>query len=360
MSLTFAHPIPRTKRGPVHSQRALLLAATAATALALTSCASESSSPSGEGDAGSTQGTGDTITIEHALGTTVIPSGAERVAAIGWGNHDAALALGVAPVGVDDQTWSMDGSDGLGIYEWSIDAYDELGADEPVIFDTTDGVDFEAIADTAPDLIIAAQSGLTDEDYATLSEIAPVVAHPDIPWYTPWRETIRVDGTALGLADEADQLVADIEKQIEDATADASAIEGRTAAFFSFVPSDLSTASIYAEGDSRAAFLNDLGFETPEAAVVAGEDGSFYADISAEKVDQLSDVDVFVAYGDDSLLETLQADPLWSTVPAVENGAVVAVGAGSPLSGAVSPTALSIPWVLDEYVGLLNDAAAAE
>ncbi|WP_156761920.1 iron-siderophore ABC transporter substrate-binding protein [Microbacterium karelineae] len=336
----------------MHAQRALLLAAAAATALTLSSCAT------GEGDAGSDTDAGEAITIEHALGTTEIPAGVERVAAIGWGNHDAALALGVAPVGVDDQTWSMDGSDGLGIYEWSTDAYAELGADEPVIFDTTDGVDFEAIADTAPDLIIAAQSGLSEEDYATLSEIAPVVAHPDIPWYTPWRDTIRVDGTALGLADEADDLVADIEQQIADATADAGAIDGKTAAFFSFLPSDLSTGSIYAEGDSRSAFLNDLGFAIPQAAIDAAEGGSFYADIAAENADQLADVDVIVSYGDESLVEALQADPLWSTVPAVENGAIVTVGAGSPLSGAVSPTALSIPWALDEYVGLLDAAAA--
>lgn len=331
-------------------RRILLTLPAAAAALTLAACGS--SAPADDADAGSG------VVVEHALGTTEIPADAQRVAAVGWGNHDTALALGIAPVGVDDQTWSMDGGDGLGIYDWSLDAYAELGADEPVIFDTTDGVDFEAINDAAPDLIIAAQSGLSEEDYATLSEIAPVVAHPDIPWYTSWRDSIRVNSEALGMASEGEELVADIEQQIADATADAEAIEGKTAAFFFINEADLSTVSIYAEGDSRTAFLTDLGFELPQAAVEAAESGTFYQDISSENVDQLSDVDVIVSYGDESLLEALQADPLWSTVPAVQNGAVVTVGLGDAMSGAVSPSALSIPWVLDDYVALLDEAAA--
>lgn len=344
------------KGTPVRSTRALALAATLTSAVALTACAASSASTDAATGADAAEGSFP-VEIEHALGTTVIESAPERVAAIGWGNHDAALALGVAPVGADDQTWSFDQTDGLGLYEWSLDAYEELGAEEPVIFDTSAGIDFEAIADTAPDVILAAHSGLTEDEYETLSEIAPVIAYPEIPWYTPWREAIRLDGAALGLADEAEELVADIDAQIADATADAG-FEGKTAAFLSLSAADLSTASVYAEGDTRAAFLGDLGFDQPEVVQSAGADGSFYADISAENVDQLSDVDVIVAYGDDELLPALQADPLWSTVPAVQNGAVVAVGLGDALSSAVSPTALSIPWMLDEYVGLLSDAAA--
>ncbi|WP_261164177.1 iron-siderophore ABC transporter substrate-binding protein [Microbacterium sp. Marseille-Q6965] len=332
-------------------RRPLLALAAGVGSIALLASCATSDAPA---EAGASD---DTITIEHALGTTEVPANPERVAAIGWGNHDTALALGIAPVGVDDQTWSMDGGDGLGIYEWSLEAYDELGAEEPVVFDTTDGVDFEAIAETAPDLIIAAQSGLTEEDYETLSEIAPVVAHPGVPWLTSWRDSIALNSEALGRKAEGEQLIADLEQQIADATADAG-FEGKTAAFFSFNEADLSTTSVYTDGDVRSAFLGDLGFEMPQVAIEAAESGTFYADIAADNADRLADVDVIVTYGHDSLLAALQADPLWNTVPAVQNGAVVTVGAGEPLSGAVSATALSIPWMLDEYVGLLSDAAA--
>jgi len=295
------------------------------------------------------------VTVKHALGETTIEKQPERVTTIGWGNQDVALALGIAPVGVDDQTWSMDGSDGLGVYEWTLDAYDELGADEPVVFSTADGTDFEAIADTQPDVILAGYSGVTEEEYATLSEIAPTVAYPDAAWLTPWRDVILTDSAALGLADKGEALVGSLEEQIADATAD-SAFEGKKAAFFYMSAADLSTISIYGKGDSRTAFLSDLGFDLPE---LAGDVDTFYQDISAENADQLADIDVIVSYGDgDELLEALRADPLWSTLAAVQNGAVVTVGSGDALSGAVTPTALSIPWMLKDYVALLDGAVA--
>ncbi|MBF0815116.1 iron-siderophore ABC transporter substrate-binding protein [Microbacterium paludicola] len=331
-------------------------AVAAAVTASLAAC-STSSAPAGESSAPAGEAGVFPVEVEHALGTTTIEAKPERVASIGWGNQDVALALGVAPVGADDQTWSMDGTDGLGLYEWTTDAYAELGAEEPVIFDTTAGIDFEAIADTQPDLIIAAYSGPTEEEYATLTEIADTVAYPGVAWYTPWRDSILTNSKALGLEAEGKALVSDLEKQIEDATADAD-FEGKTAAFLFLNAADLSTTSVYATGDSRAAFLADLGFEVPQAAKDAADAGTFYADISAENVDKLADVDVIVSYGGDELLPALQADPLWSTLPAVKNGSVVTVGAGDDLSGAVSPTALSIPWMLDTYVGLLSDAAA--
>ena len=80
--------------------------------------------------------------------------------------------------------------------------------------------------------------------------------------------------------------------------------------------------------------------------------------VSQAQADQLADIDVIVTYGNEDLLPALQADPLWSTLPAVKAGAVVEIGKGDALSAAVSPTALSIPWVLPQYVPLLEKAAA--
>src|SRR3712207_8900168 len=59
----------------------------------------------------------------------------------------------------------------------------------PVLFDETDGLDFEAVADTDPDVILAGYSGLTQEDYDTLSDIAPVVAYPEAAWATDRKST---------------------------------------------------------------------------------------------------------------------------------------------------------------------------
>lgn len=330
-------------------------ALTAGAALLLTGCAS-SSAPAAT-STGSADDGAFPVTITHALGETTIETKPERVATVGWGNQDVALALGIVPVGSDTQVWNWTGDADPGLYEWSLDAIDALGGEEPVLFSTSDGTDFEAIADTDPDIILAAQSGLDEQSYATLSEIAPVVAYPDVAWFTAWRDTIALGAEGLGLKAEGEQLVSDLEGQIADATADAD-FAGKTAAFFSINGADLSTVYLYTQGDSRTAFLEDLGFDLPQVAADAAAGGSFYEEFSAENADKLADIDVIVTYGEGDVLAALQADSLWSTLPAVKNGAVVEVGMGDAYSAAVTPTALSIPWVLDQYVGDLKDAAA--
>jgi iron complex transport system substrate-binding protein len=45
-------------------------------------------------------------------------------------------------------------------------------------------------------------------------------------------------------------------------------------------------------------------------------------------------------------------------MPAVANDAVVFLDGEGPLGTAANPTPLAIPWVLEDYVSLLADAAA--
>lgn len=118
------------------------------------------------------------VTVEHAFGETTIEQAPERVVTVAWANHEVPLALGVVPVGMSKATWGDD--DGDGILPWVEDQLANLGAEPPALFDETDGIDFEAVADTSPDVILAAYSGLTQEEYDTLSKIAPVVAYPEL------------------------------------------------------------------------------------------------------------------------------------------------------------------------------------
>ena len=60
----------------------------------------------------------------------------------------------------------------------------------------------------------------------------------------------------------------------------------------------------------------------------------------------------------DDLLKALQSDALLGTVPAVKNGAVALIEDGSVLSASCTPSALSIPATIDEYLEILGNAAS--
>ncbi|MFD1859955.1 iron-siderophore ABC transporter substrate-binding protein [Aeromicrobium camelliae] len=339
----------------MRSSRVMATAAAAASALVLAACGS-SADDSGSGDDASASGEFP-VTIEHAFGETTIESEPERVATVGWSNDEVPLALGIVPVGMAKATWGDD--DGDGIMPWTEERLEELGGETPALFDETEGIDFEAVADTQPDVILAAYSGLSQEEYDTLSKIAPVVAYPDTPWGTEWRETIELNSKALGLEQEGKDLVADLEQQIADGVADRPELKGKTGVFAYLDPSDLSTISYYTTHDPRAAFLVDLGLETP-ALVEKGSASTdqFFLDQSAEEADAFDDTDILIGYGSEELVATLQEDPLLSQIPAVANGAIVMLEDNTPLAAAGNPSALSVPWALSDYLDLLSAAAA--
>lgn len=175
-----------------------LLALGAAAALAVTLSACSSSAPESTATTGGNPASDDAfpVTIEHVYGETTIDEKPERVATIAWANHEVPLALGIVPVGMSKATWGDD--DDNGILPWVEEKLDELGGETPVLFDETDGIDYEAVADTAPDVILAAYSGLTQEEYDTLSKIAPVVAYPDVAWGTSVDDMVEMNAKALG------------------------------------------------------------------------------------------------------------------------------------------------------------------
>ncbi len=332
-----------------------------ALSLVLTGCGKSSTAPDTTAPPNEVENTNEAettypITIEHAFGETVIAHKPERIATIAWGNHDLPLALGVVPVGISKANYGV--TDDSGLLPWTAAKFKELGVENPVLFDDTAGLNFEAISDSQPDVILAAYSGITQEEYDLLSEIAPVVAYPTLPWQTFWREQILIDATGMGMKDEGEALVEELEGLIEEKMAEYPQLEGKTAAFFYFNPADLGKFYVYLPNDPRAAYLTDLGMAFPESVTkLATESNSFALEMSAENVDLLEGIDIIIAYGDDSLLKALQADALLGMMPAVKRGSVVLIEDGTPLAASGTPSALSIPATIDDYLRIIGEAA---
>jgi iron complex transport system substrate-binding protein len=332
------------------------LATAAAAALLLTGCASQGAAGSGPDDSASDAAGAFPVTIEHAFGETVIESQPERVATVAWSNQEVPIALGVVPVGMAEVTWGDD--DGDGVLPWVEEKLEELGAETPVLFDETDGIDFEAVADTQPDVILAAYSGLTQEEYDTLSKIAPVVAYPEVAWGTSYQDMIRLNSAALGLTDEGDVLIEELQGEVDAALANYPQLAESRVLFSYIDPSDFSQVGFYTSTDTRPGFLESLGFPVPTVVGEESDGVAFYTTVSAEQADRFADVDVFVTYGDasGSIIPQLQADPLLSQIPAIAAGRIAILEESTPLAASANPSPLSIGWGIDEYFALLAGA----
>ena len=335
--------------------RVLGVAAVAAAMLAVAACGGPAD-PSTNGPGGSSDAF--PVTIKHAFGETTIESKPQRIATVAWANHEVPLALGVVPVGFARADWGDDDNDG--VLPWVEDKLKQLNAQTPVLFDETDGIDFDKVADTQPDVILASYSGLTQEDYDTLSRIARVVAYPDLAWGTSMEDMIKINSRAIGLAAEGEKLVSDLKSEVSASFAKYPVLADKSALFAWIDPKDFSQVGFYTSHDPRAGFLAGVGMKTP--AVVMDRSAaskSFFESISAEQVDLLSDVDIVVTYDDAAGTTTAaaKADPLLGKIPAIANGAVVQLQDGTPLAASANPSPLSVGWGIDKYFALLAQAA---
>ena len=295
------------------------------------------------------------ITIQHAFGSSIIKQQPKRVATVAWANHEVPLALGIVPVGFAAAKFGDD--DGDGVLPWVAARLRELNAKTPVLFDEGDGIDFEAVAATQPDVILAAYSGLSQSDYDTLSMIAPVVAFQDAPWSTNWRSMIRINSAGLGMKKEGDALIKKIETDIAEQVARYPELHDKSAMFITHLdPTDLSVIRFYSTHDARVSFFDDLGLHSPDSVKKISRNGQYSGESSIEQIDEFNDVDIFVTYGNDNLLTPLNANPLMSKMRAIKTGAIVMLG-NSPLATAANPTPLSISWVLNDYISALAAAA---
>ena len=335
----------------------LAMAATAGVA-----ACSKNSAPSGDASSGAARASdgasaagNDTstsfpITIKHAFGETTITKKPERIATVAWANHEVPLALGIVPVGISKATWGDD--DGDGMLPWVKAKLDELGGEAPVLFDETDAIDFEAVSNTKPDVILAAYSGLSQEDYDTLSKIAPVVAFPKVAWGTTMNEMIQLNSEALGLKEQGEALITDLGDQVKDITEKYPDLAGKKAAWAFFDAQDLSKITIYTAHDPRASFLLEAGLANPSVVEEQTRTNeTFFVELSSEQPELFDDVDFFLLYGTEDnapLVAALQAHPLISRIKAVAENRLVFLGNG-PLAAAANPSPLSIPAKLDEY-----------
>jgi iron complex transport system substrate-binding protein len=335
-------------------------AALAAVAFSLTGCSTgpTTSTPASE-QAVSAQFP---VTIKHAFGETTIKEQPKRVVTISWVNDDVAIALGVVPVGVPKNEW---GNNDKGSTPWKDAALEKLGAGfgtdkAPVQFSEADGINFTEIAKLNPDVILGAYSGLEEADYKKLSEIAPVVAYPELAYGTPWQESTTIIGKALGKEAEAKKLIEDTEATIKDEASKFPQIAGKTFIYGNVDPAEPASNGFYTANDNRPRFLSEIGMKlAPVVEKASGDSKEFFVPWSAEKANEL-EADVFVTWvADDATAATIKADPLLGQIPAIKKGSFI-TDADQTLTLSLSASSpISLPWALDTFLPRLASAADA-
>lgn len=318
----------------------------AAAALVVPSCGSDDDAAenSGDGSGGSSSGAFP-VTVATAFGDVEIADEPTRVVALGWGDAETALALGVQPVGASD--WLAFGGEGVG--PWS-EGYD----DAPEIIETQEP-SLEAIAALEPDLILDTKSDGTQERYDLLSQIAPTVGMPEgaEAYQTAWDEQLELVGQALGRTDEADELAAEVQQAYEDATAENPGFEGTEVAVAAFTSEGFGA---YVQGDARVDLMEELGFVNAPAIQEQATE-NFFVPVSEEQV-SLLDAELTVAFPIYVEATEFTSNPLWQALPSVQEGRAVVLEDDVLVSAFSIGTAPGILYALENTVPLFAEALA--
>ena len=271
--------------------------------------------------------------ITDAVGVICVPEAPERVVVLEWSYVEAVLALGMQPVGVADIA---------GYNSW---VKIPVALDESVVdVGTRQAPNLEQIAGLNPDLIIGAQSRLS-ENYDDLSAIAPTLAFNPYPadfmsisQYDEMQSTFTNIATALGKTDEAEAVLADVQATYDAARASLEAAGRDGEAFIlaqGWTTDNVATFRLFTNNAMAVQILEQIGLTNAWEA-----DPQLYgfSEIGIEGFTDLKDTDLnffYVAQETDN--ELFNSSPIWSSLKFAQDEKAYWMGGdvwlfGGPLS----------------------------
>lgn len=342
------------------TRRGLLVAiGGGAAALALGGCTNaslEQPTPGGSGpvpSSGSTAPSAFPVTVTHRFGTTTIAAEPQRIVALGQIDCDPLIALGITPIAVGSfvEDWYSP------VNPWNEKGFTDGPPEELNFFE----VEFEKIAKLQPDLITMVSGGITKDAYATLSKIAPVVG-PPVGFQdsaVPYAPHTRLIGQAVGREADAVRLVEEVDAKYAAVRAAHPEWGSLTSAH-----AECWTGAFDVLGASapRTQFLTSVGFTLPPKVEKLTGD-QYSAEISAEELDLVGDMDLVVWATDEGAVKSLQKDPVVSRLAAVERGNAIWMSSAATdvfMWSMDWNTVLSAPMAIEVGVPLIEAALAGK
>ncbi|MGZ0150262.1 iron-siderophore ABC transporter substrate-binding protein [Kribbella sp. WER1] len=302
--------------------------------LLLAACGSQPESPESEASA----------KVVTKFGEVTVPAEPKRVVALGWGDAETALALGVQPIGASD--WLAFGGDGVG--PWAKGRYQQA----PQLINTLEP-QYEKIAALRPDLILDVKSSGKQDRYDTLKAIAPTIGVPagGDAYKTNWKQQTEMIAAALGRVDQGRKLIADTEGKFAQAKAEHPDFAGKTITLGARTSEGYGA---YVSGTGRVDFVERLGFRN-NPAVQAKATGDFSVPVSRENLGML-DADLTVMTPIGIPASQITGDPLYRAVASVKAGRAVVFDDKTISSAFATDTVLSVGYALDKVVPLFATA----
>ena len=249
-----------------------------------------------------------TRAVDHAMGTTAVPSAPERVVVLDYAPLDSALALEIEPIGRLEILPSE-------IYPAAINDIPLVGS----------GVqpNLETILQLQPDLILSNKVS-SGRIYRQLSQIAPTVLARDNGRKGRWQDNLQLYARALGKSERAEQLLEEYQQRVKAAQAalpqDLEAIEVSVIAHWS------GGIVAYSTDSFSGSVLKDLGLARNPAQ---GEGKRYGVQLSKEDLTQIDGDVIFLLHNSGLEASVGKAafisDPLWSRLDAVQQGIVCEV-----------------------------------
>ncbi|CCH30007.1 iron-siderophore ABC transporter substrate-binding protein [Actinosynnema sp. NPDC047251] len=309
-----------------------LFAAVALAALSLTACGGGGSTDTGSSSPAAAEQGPRTITDATGAQLTV-PAKPKNVVALAETDLDAAIALGVTPIGASK---SRQGDSVAGYLASKVPGIKLVGEIvEP---------DLDAIAalDPKPDIILYGHFIEPDPaQIADLNAIAPTVVTSLVK--DDWKASLKGVANALNLSAKADEVLKDHDKKVADTK---GALGANATAEVSLVRWNPQGPTYLQKQHFASTVVGELGLKRPQAQQT---DGTGPSDpVSLEKLDVLDADWLFLgtlnADGAGALKQA-EANPTWTQLKAVQAKHVVTVD-GVPWTSRGGPVAAGV--VLDD------------
>lgn len=270
----------------------------------------------------------DCTKVEHAAGTTCVPETYERLVTLDGVTFEYAIASGLSPIAT-------------AVGGFMDHMADQLAKVENV--GQTGAPNLEQVLALKPDLIV----GLQDNQaaYAQAAQIAPTVMF-EFEHSGQWKASFQQFAEALGRVDAAQQTMANYNARMADFKAQmgagaASPEENRLNDLqVSVVRIYPDTINLYLRDSFVGTVLQDAGLARPAAQDIGADeavnlfDNPIQTSISRELLGQADGDVIFLWTGENTpeatetaqqKMETLQQDPLWQQLKAVQAGRVYQV-----------------------------------